>query len=234
MERKRISVATYVIVHGSWGGGWQWRETATHLRAAGHEVFTPTLTGLGERKHLLTPDVGLETHVQDILGVLNAEDLRDVVLVGSSIGGVVSTAVAHRTPERLRHMIYVDAIVPEDGQSAADVLGAEAMAQIEKLARTAGDGWRVPGPPDGRHTDHPLKALTDRVRLDNPAAGALPRTYIRCTQVFTDWRAVANPALAGCAAKARAHGWRYHELDTEHAVWRTGPAQLAALLQTAA
>jgi pimeloyl-ACP methyl ester carboxylesterase len=223
-------MATYVIVHGSWGGGWQYRETAAYLRAAGHEVFTPTLTGVGERKHLLTPEVGLATHVQDVLGVLEAEALHDVLLVGASVGGVVITAVADQAPARLRHLVYVDALVPDDGQSAAGLLGPQMMGAIEDLARTRGAGWRVPGPPDGRHTDHPLRAFTDRVSLANARAAALPRTYIRCTQPFTDWRAAANAARAAAAAMARARGWRYRELDTSHSAWQTAPRELADLL----
>src|SRR5689334_15631432 len=116
-------MANYLLVHGAWHGGWCWRRVVPLLRAAGHEVFTPTLTGLGERVHLLTRDVGLDTHAQDVIGVLEYEDLRDVVLVGHSYGGMVITAVAERAAERLAHLVYLDAFVPRDGQSQMDLLG---------------------------------------------------------------------------------------------------------------
>src|SRR4051794_40381551 len=100
-QRRRCAMATFVIVHGAWGGGWGWREVATALRAAGHEVFTPTLTGLGERAHLARPETDLTTHVRDVVGVLECEDLRDVLLVGHSYGGMVITGAADRAPDRL-------------------------------------------------------------------------------------------------------------------------------------
>src|SRR5437763_6310667 len=102
-------MATYVLVHGAWHGGWCWQRVTPLLRAAGHEVYTPTLTGLGERAHLGTPDVGLATHVEDIVTMLEYEDLTDVVLVGHSYAGMVITGVAHAVPSRLTHLVYLDA-----------------------------------------------------------------------------------------------------------------------------
>ncbi len=135
-------MATYVLVHGGWTGGWLWRKVATHLRAAGHDVYTPTLTGLGERVHLASPDIDLETHIQDILMVLDYEELRDVILVGYSYSGMVVTAVAERAPERLAHLVYLDAFVPGDGDSLASIIGPELTAFLEQVAvimATAGD-----------------------------------------------------------------------------------------------
>src|SRR5437660_801825 len=110
-------MATFVLVHGAWHGGWCWRKLMPLLRSAGHAVWTPTLTGLGERAHLGNPDVGLSTHVQDVVNVLEYEDLSNVVLVGHSYGGMVITGVAHQMPGRLAHLVYLDAFVPKDGQS---------------------------------------------------------------------------------------------------------------------
>src|SRR5713101_4428932 len=110
-------MATFVLVQGGWVGGWYWKRVTPLLSAAGHEVFAPTLTGLGERAHLAAPDIGLETHIQDVLGVLTYEDLSNVVLVGHSYGGMVITGVAERAPERLAHLVYFDAFVPTDGQA---------------------------------------------------------------------------------------------------------------------
>ncbi len=113
-------MATFVLVHGAWHGGWCWKYVTPLLRAAGHDVFTPTLTGVGERAHLARPDTGLETHIQDIAGVLTYEDLQRVLLVGHSLGGPVITAVADRIAERIAHLIYLDATIPRDGQADVD------------------------------------------------------------------------------------------------------------------
>jgi len=121
-------MATYVLCHGAHGGGWQWRTTADLLRSQGHVVFTPTLTGLGERVHLLQPDISLETHITDIVNVFGYEQLEQVILVGHSYGGVVITGVADRIPERIAQLVYLDALVPHDGQSIATMLAPEVLA----------------------------------------------------------------------------------------------------------
>src|SRR5262245_30690572 len=118
-------MTSLVLVHGGWEAGWCWRKVVPLLRDAGHEVFAPTLTGLGERKHLASPEVGLDTHVQDIVGVLESEELDEVILVGHSYGGMVIAGVAERVPERLAQLVYLDAFVPEDGQSTLDLLPPE-------------------------------------------------------------------------------------------------------------
>jgi pimeloyl-ACP methyl ester carboxylesterase len=139
----------YVIVHGGFMGGWAWTPVAQILRAAGHEVYTPTLTGHGERAHLANPETGLDTHIQDVLGVLECEDLSEVILVGHSYGSMVITGVAERVPERLTCLVYVDTAVPKDGQSWLNVCGSEMTKLAFDLAKK-GDGWRVnmiPAPP---------------------------------------------------------------------------------------
>lgn len=110
-------MATYVIVHGGFFGGWRWRTVANLLRAAGHEAYTPTLTGLGGRCHLANPDINLDTHVQDVVGVIECEDLQDVILIGHSSGSMVVTGVVEKIPERLGYLIYLDTIIPQNGQS---------------------------------------------------------------------------------------------------------------------
>lgn len=188
-------MATYVLVHGAWHGGWCWKKVTPLLRAAGHDVFTPTLTGLGERVHLLTPAVGLETHIQDVLGVVHYEDLRQVILVGHSYGGMVITGVAHQATDRLAHLVYLDAFVPHDGQCLLDLPPPEMAAAQREQAKTIGDGWRVPplpleafgvtdqadlrwaGPKVG---DQPRLTFEQPVRYASEAGAALPRTYISC------------------------------------------------------
>ena len=225
-------MASFVLVHGGWAGGWQWWEVASLLRAAGHEVFTPTLTGLGERVHLASPNVGLDTHIQDILMVLEYEELRDVILVGYSYSGMVITGVAERAPERLAHLVYLDAYVPRDGESLLDMLGPDAAAFIEQAAQAYGDGWRIPhDPPDApRRTPHPLKTGQQPVSLTNPSAAALPRTFIYCTQDKEAMGPVGAP-ITQAAERARSDGrWRYRELQTGHSPWETAPRELASLL----
>ena len=222
-------MATYVTVHGAWDGAWFWRPVARHLQAAGHEVFACTLTGAGKRVHLADPRVDLATHVEDVVNVLRYEDLRGVVLVGHSYGGMVITGVAERAPERLSRLVYLDAFVPEDGQALADLLPPEALAWLEERARTLGDGWRIPhDPPDAdRRADFPLAALRQPLAVTNPDATRLPRAYIACAEsrgipLFAHFEAAA--------ARAQAEGWAYRELPTGHVPMQTTPKELADVL----
>jgi pimeloyl-ACP methyl ester carboxylesterase len=226
-------LAIYVLVHGGWDGGWAWREVTTQLRAAGHEVYTPTLTGLGERVHLRHPGISMDTHIQDVVGVFEFEGLREVVLVGWSYSGMVITGVAERVPERIARLVYLDAFVPEDGQSLTDLAGPQFASAFEEIARTQGDGWRVPFPwpvNDNRpRTDLLLNPVKEPVAVRNAAARVLPRTYIYCADKPDD------PLFAQFAQRARGDAaWRYRELPTGHeAVW-TMPREVADLLIEAA
>jgi pimeloyl-ACP methyl ester carboxylesterase len=232
-------MTTFVLVHGAWHGGWCWRHVAARLRAAGHEVHAPTLTGLGERAHLLSPEVGLDTHVRDVLGLLEYEDLRHAVLVGHSYGGIVITAVAERAAARLSHLLYLDAFVPEDGQAQADLVGPAVVARYREAAQRDGGGYAVPplpldafgllAPEDrtwaaSRVGPHPLRTQLEPVRLGDPAAAALPRTYVYCN-------APASGPFEQFAARFRTHpAWRYHELATRHDAMITAPGPLTELL----
>jgi pimeloyl-ACP methyl ester carboxylesterase len=221
---KSAGMATFVIVHGGFGGSWEWSPVASRLRARGHEAFTPTLTGMGERAHLAAPDVGVSTHVEDVIGVLVMEDLRDVVLCAHSYGGIPVTVAADQAPERVGLVIYIDALVPEDGQSAFDLLpdwfAAEARA-------TADERGRVPmpavlDPPEGwidesersrylrRPRPQPLGSFAERVRLTG-AGAQLPHAFIRCTH-----DAPPGDPIAAIAARARTSGWAYRELAAPH------------------
>ena len=225
-------MATFVIVHGGFSGAWEWRAFAPLLQQAGHEVLRTTLTGLGERAHLASPAVSLDTHVHDVVNVLVYEDLRDVILVGHSYGGAVVTGAAERVPERLAHLVFVDAFVPEDGQAVVDLLGPEVTADWRERVRTLGDGWRLPSPFPGataRHAPAPWKPVEEPLAVRDPAAAALPRTYIHCTAkpnpdapVYAHFRDVA--------ARAPARGWRLRELPTGHLPMRSAPQALADLL----
>jgi pimeloyl-ACP methyl ester carboxylesterase len=228
-------MATFVLVPGAWLGGWCWRDVATWLYAHGHRVVTPTLSGLGERAHLLTREIGLHTHVADVTGVLRYHDLTDVVLVGHSYGGVVITAVAEVAPERIARLVYLDASVPLDGQSNDDVIGSEMAARLRSAAHESGDGWRVPPadyvtermPQDLRSwvrerlTPHPLRSFTEPVQLRSAAAASLPRAFIRTTQ---------SPLYDGLLERARRAGWPCRELPGGHYAMLTEPSAVAAAL----
>jgi pimeloyl-ACP methyl ester carboxylesterase len=205
---------------------------ANLLRAAGYEVYTPTLTGLGERAHLANPQVNLNTHIQDIVGVLECEDLRDVILVGHSYGSMVITGVAERVPERLARLVYLDAPIPQDGQSWNDLLGPEMASKAIDLANKQGDGWRVPlisDPP--RVQPHPLKTVTDPLKVSNPMAVHIPRAFIHCTAKSKDSAvAFASPAIEKAAENARQQGWWYRELPADHGPEESMPRELADLL----
>jgi pimeloyl-ACP methyl ester carboxylesterase len=152
-------MATFVIVHGAWSGGHAWRWLRPLLRTAGHEVFTPTLTGLGERAHLAGAQVDLDTHIRGVLGVLEFEDLDQVVLVGHSYGGMVITGVADQAPQRLTQLVYLDAEVPTDGQCEFDLLAPEERDGYQQAATTTGQGWQIPPPvPDPLPHLHPAPA----------------------------------------------------------------------------
>lgn len=233
-------MATYLLVHGGWHGGWCWRRVTTILRGAGYEVFAPTLTGLGERAHLLGPGIDLETHIKDILGVLKWEDLSDVILVGHSYAGMIVSAVAERAAERLAHLVYLDAFVPRDGEALTDLIGAKFLSVFEERVRAEGEGWRLPPLPleilgitdesdkqwmQPKLVDQPFQTFSQTVRLSGTEAAArLPRTFIYCNQ----------PAIGPYdqfAERARAEaGWRYREIATGHFPMVTAPRRTADLL----
>src|SRR5215204_7510444 len=139
-------MATFVLVHGAFVGGWSWRWLAPYLRGTGHEVHSPTLTGHGERAHLASPQIGLDTHIEDVVHLLHYEDLTGAILVDYSYGGMVVAGVADRVPERIGHVVYLDSDVPQDGDTSS--FPPSRTAVREELARAHGDGWRVP--PDRR------------------------------------------------------------------------------------
>jgi pimeloyl-ACP methyl ester carboxylesterase len=190
-------MATLVLVTGMHFGGWSWKKVTPLLRAAGHEVSTPTLTGLGERVHLTTPDVDLATHVTDVVNLLVYEDLSDVTLVGYSYGATVVAGVAERVPERRALLVFGDGAVPADGQS--DYEAGEAHRAGEwAAAASAGTPGYAPAPADrvaalitdeadrawviAKMTPHPLATLTQPLRLGNPATAALPRAFVYCPE----------------------------------------------------
>lgn len=228
-----------MLVHGAWHGGWCWRRVADRLGAAGHRVLAPTCTGVGERAHLLSPSVGLATFAEDMLGALEAEEIEDVILVGHSFGGAPVTAVADRVPERIRHLVYLDAVVLNDGQSALDHVPHELAAARTKAAEVTSGGLSLPAPLpsafgvtepadvawlERRLTPHPFKTYTDKLRLAGPVGNGKPKTYV----AFTD---PAYPALAAVRDQIKGQeGWGWAELAAAHDAMVTAPDTLSELL----
>jgi len=224
-------MATFVVAHGAWSAGWAWKKMHPPMAVRGHRLITPTFTGLGERGHLARPDIDLETHIADILGVLAFEDLTHMSLIGHSYGGMVATGVADRARARIARLIYIDAFAPADGDSVVELLPASARAQ----RKPSPDGMipPVPMPPDTSPED---RAWCDPLRLPQPAktfeqklklqSGALtlPRHYVYCTRNAPDDR------FRQFYERARREGWGADEIDSSHNPHITCPEVLADLL----
>jgi pimeloyl-ACP methyl ester carboxylesterase len=234
-------MATFVLVHGGWSGAHMWRTVRRLLAGDGHAVFTPSLTGIGERVHLVSPLVDLTTHVHDVVNQIVFEDLADVVLVGYSYGGVVVTASVDHVHERIRELVFLDAIVPADGDTVTGLSGG-ARAPIVGL----GDAWLVPpadrqydDPDEGawqtaRRVPHPMRCFTEPVRLARPLEEHdFGLTYIKATADARD--VPGGNAIWDAADRARGSSrWRYHEIATNHMVASNRPHELAALLAAVA
>jgi pimeloyl-ACP methyl ester carboxylesterase len=233
----------YVLVHGAWHGGWCWGKVADRLRAAGHRAFTPTLTGLGDRAHLIAPNVGLATHVEDVISTIEMEDLRDVVLVGHSFGGAVIGGVADARPDRIRRLVFLDTFLFQSGESPFSKLSPE-MIETRKASVIHAPGLlgetlaMTPPPPSAfgivgaadaawvasRLKPHPIKSYEDALELKRPFGADRPATYIACTNPSYD-------AIAPTRKLAQAQpGWTYLELETGHDAMILAPDALAEML----
>ncbi len=241
-------MATFVLVHGSWAGGWIWKKVLPLLRAAGHEVHATTATGMGDRVHLADPAIDLNVFVTDVVNLFDFEDLRDATLVGWSYGGMIITGVAERVPERLAQLIYLDAGVPVDGETACDteLYSSEARAADRADAMAAGrPGFQVigryaewfremvPDPADrewllARFTPQPLATCTQPIRLGNPAVAALPRAFVFCTEGKTE--AAQDPTVRDAARAREDRTWRYRELPANHMAPVVAPLATAEAL----
>jgi pimeloyl-ACP methyl ester carboxylesterase len=226
-------MSTYVLVHGAWRGGWIWKQVRRALQARGHEVFTPTLTGVGERCHLLSREVNLEMHIADVINLIRWEELTDLVLCGHSYGGCVVSGVADRIPEKISALVYVDAFVPENGQSLHDTLPLEDRnAQLE-AAKTVGEGWKTPPIPaevfnvnardrdwvNRQSTPHPLACFQQPLRLTGAINQIENITYI----LANGWSPSPFPQFYD---KAKARGWKTLTLPCGHDVMLDRPEEL--------
>ena len=226
-------MSTFVLVHGAWHGSWCWRRVRRELQAQGHEVFTPALTGLADRLHLLSPQVNLETHITDVANLIRWEELSDVVLCGHSYGGSVVSGVADRIPDRIGALVYLDAFVLENGQSLHDTLPPEVRnAQLEG-ARQVGEGWKVPPIPaeafnvnakdlawvNRQCTMHPLATFQQPIHLTGEIARIKNVTFI----LASGW----NPSpFLPFYEQAKAKGWKTRTMASGHDVMLDMPEEL--------
>jgi pimeloyl-ACP methyl ester carboxylesterase len=228
-------MATFVLVHGGCHGGWCYSRVAARLRAQMHDVYTPTLSGLGERAHLASQSINLSTHVQDIVGVIHSNDLSDVILCGHSYGGMVITGVAGQVGERIRTLFYLDACVPENGQSLFDIAGPERALLMLQAAGNTGTMMLSPGAEffqvnsgdiewvDKLCTSHPIGSFIQKLRYTGKEALVTRRTYVLCER----WRSVNHPTYAKVKDLPE---WKAVSLDCSHDAMVDDPDAVAALL----
>lgn len=240
-------MASYVLVHGAWHGGWCWRRVVDALQAQGHRAFAPTLTGLGERAHLMSSLITLETHISDVMNVIEAEELQDVVLAVHSYAGMLGTAVADRMPQRLRHLVYVDAVVPRPGESWSST-HTSAVREARLAAAKASADYSFPAPDPAvfglgaqdhawvlrRQTPHPGHTYQAPLQFDPARVAAVPRTFVDCVQPRLGTIDSIRPRVRDSnfwdGAWKGGGGIRVVELATGHDPMVSAPAELTRLL----
>ena len=219
---------TIVIVHGAWGGSWAFRKVEALLREKGFNVYRPQLTGLGERVHLARPDVGLSTHIDDVVNTILFEDLHDIILMGHSYGGMVITGVADRVPDRIRRLVYVDAFVPNDGESAMTLVGARGD-WLKPMIK--GDyivpAWVKPDQSPPHDVPQPLKTFTEPITLKNKAGSRIPATYILTVDAGKEAK---DDDFWPQAQRARERGWPVQQLTADHNAQWSAPEALVEML----
>ena len=235
-------MTTFVLVHGAWHGSWAWQRVRRQLHEAGHEVFTPTLTGVGERSHLLSRDIGLETHILDVVNLIVFEELDDIVLCGHSYGGCVVTGVADRLPEKIRALVYLDAFVPANGENVLQHVPDQQRVMLLEGTRQTGEGWRVPPIPaavfnlnaedadwvDRQCTPQPIATFEDAIRLTGGIDEVENVSYVRATGF------VEGSPFPPFEALAKARGWPTVEIAVGHDVMLDAPDELTRVLLEAA
>jgi pimeloyl-ACP methyl ester carboxylesterase len=235
-------MANFVLIHGAWHGGWCWTRVAEHLRRRGHVVHAPSMTGMGDRRHLLSRDITFETHVMDFVNTILVERLDDVVLCGHSFGGIVTTAVADRVADRVRGLVFLDAFLARDGQSVFDLSPPWRTAEILEAARLHGDGWTVPPQHFERWVEdpvdrawvmemagpHPLEAMRQPLSLTGAGDAIANRTYVVAEQYRP------SPFWQFHDALKDDPSWHVTGLPTLHDAMISMPDAVAAILEDAA
>ena len=240
-------MADFVLVHGAWHGGWCWRDVAPILRSAGHRVHAVTLTGVGERQHLMTPAITLETHIADVVNAIEAEELDRLVLAVHSYAGMIGTAIADRLPQRLRHLVYVDAVVPDPGESWSSTHSSATRETRLAAAQASADFSFPPPEPDvyglgadkgegvrRRQTPHPGHTYQATLDFDPRRLAAVPRTFVSCLQpalpTIDPVRARLTSGRAWSGAWQGGGGGRVVEMNTGHDPMISAPQELCRIL----
>jgi pimeloyl-ACP methyl ester carboxylesterase len=229
---------TYILVHGGWHGSWCWKRVRAALQSAGHHVFTPTLTGLGERSHLNSAAVDLSTHIADIVNLIKWEELSDVVLCGHSYTGAVITGVADQIPDRIKAFVFLDAFVLENGESFLDIVPLEVAQAVRDQAKATGEGWKVNPIPahmlgvrdprdaawiDAQCTPQSIATFEERIKLTGDSKHMQDIAYVFPTE--------CHPNLLVSHERAKASGWKIHTIDNSgHELMIDQPQELAEFL----
>lgn len=224
---QKTSKPVYVIVHGAWGGGWAFKKVDSLLTGTGSVAYRPTLTGLGERVHLATKDVGLDTHIKDVVNTILFENLTNVILIGHSYGGMVVTGVADRIPERINKLIYIDAYVPEDNESVMSI------SRLSKIRFEIVNGYIIPpwvqeGQSPPKDVPHPMKTWTDSLTLKNPERLKINTTFILTVNKGSDPK---KDDFYSQAERAMKKGWPIFELEADHNAQWSAPEEFVNLLK---
>lgn len=226
-QTQNNSEPVYVIIHGAWGGSWAFKEVDSLLTEKGCIVYRASLTGLGDRVHLATPEIGLRTHVKDVVNLILFENLRNVILVGHSYGGMVTSGVADSIPGRIKKTIYVDAFVPKDGES---IIGITSRA--DQFSKMNVHGFLIPGwvpadklPP--RDVPHPYKTFTDTLTLQNKEAKKVPGVYILSVEKN---KLAKEDDFYNQSERAKANGWKVIQLEADHNPQWSAPIVFADVL----
>lgn len=234
-------MATYVLIHGGWHGGWCWKKVVQILRGAGHEVYAPTLTGTGDRFHLGSKNVNMSTHIQDIIATIEYEDLDNVILVGHSYGGLPVVGASEKIPNRLSHIVLLDAAVPQHGKAYKDI-SPDFYQYLKAITDAQGDGWLIPIPEgadfgiaDPKDSAWAMSKLTaggcmaaleEPISISDPAALALPRTYLICTK-----NGVQSDSIRFVEMPLRPN-WKVRNIESGHDAMVDVPNQLAEMLMS--
>jgi pimeloyl-ACP methyl ester carboxylesterase len=235
-KEPEASSRAVVLVHGAWHGGWCWQRVAKHLRMRGHDVYVPTLTGLAERSHLLSPATNLGTHIADIVNLIRWERLKDIVLVGHSYAGMVISGVAEQAAGSIGSLVYIEALVPRDGQSASDIIGPGVMAMFGEAAQAG--GFTYPPPPVSLlnvneadaawaadlMTPQPIASMTDRIALSGAADDIARKSYIIASRSAPVFRETFE-------ALQRQPGWRLETVEGGHDLMLDAPDALADVIE---
>ncbi|SFS93551.1 Pimeloyl-ACP methyl ester carboxylesterase [Zhouia amylolytica] len=220
--------SVFVLVHGTWGGGWAFKEVDSLLSENGNIVYRPTLTGQGERVHLSSPEIGLKTHITDIVNTILYEDLHDVILVGHSYGGMVITGVADSIPKRIKKLVYVDAVIPENGESISSIFKIKNEGPFRNVNGYLIPTWVAEGQKPPKDVPHPYKTYTDTIILKNPLRIKLPTTYVLTVDKGKEPK---NDDFASQAERAKEKGWIVLQLEADHNPQWSSPEEFVKLLQ---